>query len=344
MPSWFRESEIRIWRDRGTTCPLHSAAVVHLSWTPKEARVACPVFASMTCVSSPFPVAIANVKCVPRFKTKGTGRSVANLLSRSAFRQVSGTSPTGSKLGRDTTTRAFASQSDEYSGPLDVVALGNMCVDILHPPGPIPDAQSLKTSEFLTTLDESLFARERERWEVGGNCNFLIAAARLGMRVECVGHVGNDAAGTFLKNTLHDEGVPLRRLASRELVDEVREKERKKNGAETGSQMDKTLVCHVLRDGDGGHAFCSRYDLGPWPLLAEVNGVDDHAAKSLGKTRAVFVNGFVFDELKPSAVKSAVAIAKVPAFPDPNPPDCSPILVPEGTITSACLLIHITKD
>jgi hypothetical protein len=61
-----------------------------------------------------------------------------------------------------------------------------MCVDILHPPGPIPDAQSLKTSEFLTTLDESLFARERERWEVGGNCNFLIAAARLGMRVAWV--------------------------------------------------------------------------------------------------------------------------------------------------------------
>ena len=69
----------------------------------------------------------------------------------------------------------------------------------------------------------------------------------------------------------------------------------------------------------------------------------DAADVGHGALRGTAVGGGASVEVA-SLVKSAVAIAKVPAFPDPNPPDCSPILVPEGTITSACLLIHITKD
>jgi hypothetical protein len=38
--------------------------------------------------------------------------------------------------------------------------------------------------------------------------------------------------------------------------------------------------------------------------------VDDAAARALAKCDAVFVNGFVFDELTPSAVESAIALAK----------------------------------
>ena len=107
--------------------------------------------------------------------------------------------------------------------------------------------------------------------------------------------------------------MPLRRLASPELVADA---------ARANARMDKTLTCHVLSDGEGGHAFCSRYDLGPWPLLSEVRGVDDDAARSLGRASAVFVNGFVFDELRPSAVRSAVAIAKAngaKVYFDPGP-------------------------
>lgn len=36
--------------------------------------------------------------------------------------------------------------------------------------------------------------------------------------------------------------------------------------------LDQTLLCFVLVDPEGGHAFCSRYDFGPWPLVA---GVED---------------------------------------------------------------------
>ena len=37
--------------------------------------------------------------------------------------------------------------------------------------------------------------------------------------------------------------------------------------------------------------------------------VDDAAAKALAKCKAVFVNGFVFDELKPSAVVGWVKLS-----------------------------------
>ena len=177
-----------------------------------------------------------------------------------------------------------------------MVALGNMCVDVLLPPAPIPSPETLKTAETLASFADA--DPPESSWEVGGNCNFLIAAARIGLRAECVGHVGDDKYGDFIKRVLADEGVPFRRLASAEFVRDSRR------------DMSETLLCFVLTDGDGGHAFCSRYDLGPWPLLADVRGVDDDAARSLGRANAVFVNGFVFDEMRPDAVGSAVAIAK----------------------------------
>lgn len=39
----------------------------------------------------------------------------------------------------------------------------------------------------------------------------------------------------------------------------------------TESLIEDTLLCFVLVDGASGHAFCSRYDFGPHPLLPEVN-------------------------------------------------------------------------
>ena len=194
-----------------------------------------------------------------------------------------------------------------------------MCVDILLPQGPIPAPDALKTASFL----DDLASRDvpTSAWEIGGNCNFLVAASRVGLRCECVGHVDDDAHGRFLVDALAEEGVPFRRICSRELVDAAvadREKARDEDAADAFS----TLKCFVLTDGAGGHAFCSRYDLGPWPLFPDVRAVDDDAARALGRCRAVFVNGFVFDEMAPAAVGSAIAIAKAngaDVFFDPGP-------------------------
>lgn len=148
---------------------------------------------------------------------------------------------------------------------------------------------------------------------VDGNCNFLIAAARLGLRAECAGHVGEDVYGDFLRDVLAEEGVPLRRLVSKAQI---------ATAGDAGRSMLQTLLCFVLTDGVGGHAFCSRYDLGPWPLLVGAAGADDAAATALAKCKAVFVNGFVFDELRPSAIGAAISLAKANGagvFFDPGP-------------------------
>ena len=274
----------------------------------------------MTLASTFHPTAIARAPRATAAKFRGTTSSRTVAPRRSPVHSVGERPRSRPPFSRGVSTLAAVRPDAEYGGPLDVVALGNMCVDILHPPAPIPDPAALKTEAFLATLDAAGddaatgdAGSPSDEWEVGGNCNFLIAAARLGLRAECVGHVGEDPQGAFLRATLAEEGVPLRRLASPELVAEAAAKH---------ARMDKTLTCHVLRDGEGGHAFCSRYDLGPWPLLSEVRGVDDDAARALGRADAVFVNGFVFDELRPSAVRSAVAIAKAngaKVYFDPGP-------------------------
>ena len=197
---------------------------------------------------------------------------------------------------------------EDSANVVDVVALGNMCVDVLLPASdPLPAATQLASEAFMTELADGT---DESHWEVGGNCNFLIAASRIGLRAECVGHVGEDEAGAFLSRALAEANVPLRRLASPAAV------------ARAAAAAARTLLCLVFTDGKGGHAFCSRYDLGPWPLLADVQDVDDEAARALAKCKAVFVNGFVFDELKPSAVLAALSLAKAngaSVFFDPGP-------------------------
>jgi hypothetical protein len=43
-----------------------------------------------------------------------------------------------------------------------------------------------------------------------------------------------------------------------------------------GSNLDQTLLCFVLVDPSSQHAFCSRYDFGPWPLLEGVEMLPPH--------------------------------------------------------------------
>eukprot|EP00878_Enallax_costatus_P032986 GHUV01036348.1.p1 GENE.GHUV01036348.1~~GHUV01036348.1.p1 ORF type:complete len:298 (+),score=89.05 GHUV01036348.1:387-1280(+) len=76
-----------------------------------------------------------------------------------------------------------------------------------------------------------------------------------------------------------------------------------------GSDLDKTLLCFVLVDPHGKHAFCSQYDFGPWPLLAGVSTLPGPVTQVLQSTAAVFTNGFVFDELPLELVKTAIHTA-----------------------------------
>lgn len=64
----------------------------------------------------------------------------------------------------------------------------------------MPPPAEVKSESLLQSLMQRPLARES--WEVGGNCNFMIAAARLGLQVAALGNLGNDVYGRFLRDVL----------------------------------------------------------------------------------------------------------------------------------------------
>ena len=207
---------------------------------------------------------------------------------------------------------------DDESKDIDVVTLGNMCVDVFHSVESLPeDKNELKTMETLNDLltrTEKMKAMGCEELEVGGNTNFLIAARRLGLKAVSLGQIGNDFYGTFMEDVLREERVGFHSY------------EEKQNSSTSSSapstSESRTLVCFVLVDGSGSHAFCSSYDLGPWPLLAEKYKLGADVKAALRKSKAMFVNGFAFDELAPNDVVDAADIIHKhdgTVFFDPGP-------------------------
>lgn len=169
----------------------------------------------------------------------------------------------------------------------------------------MPAVQDLKTPEYLRQLQRQ--GTDQSRWEVGASCNFLIAAARLGMCTSAVANLGQDVYGQYLLDILQ-VGVPRHRelftpvffligpvpqagldilarptsstegsgweveqpcCAQREGVKHFQPL------APTAfnEALRETLLCFVLVDPSSAHAFCSRYDFGPWPLLPGVDSL-----------------------------------------------------------------------
>jgi hypothetical protein len=82
----------------------------------------------------------------------------------------------------------------------DVLALSNLCVDIVLPVDELPPKDASFRQQLLQQLTDH--PPSKEQWELGGNCNFMIAASRIGMRVGSIGHVGNDMYGDYLEEVL----------------------------------------------------------------------------------------------------------------------------------------------
>ena len=64
----------------------------------------------------------------------------------------------------------------------------------------MPPPAEVKSESMLRSLMQCPPARES--WEVGGNCNFMIAAARLGLQVAALGNLGKDVYGHFLREVV----------------------------------------------------------------------------------------------------------------------------------------------
>ncbi|GBF90155.1 sugar carbohydrate kinase [Raphidocelis subcapitata] len=189
----------------------------------------------------------------------------------------------------------------------DVLGLSNLCVDVVIPVEQLPSPDAAAREALLRRLTAA--PPGEASWELGGISNFAVAAARLGLRTGAVGHLGSDVYGSYMERVLGEERITaIERIAP--------------PGAVAGTPLDRTLVCFVLVDPEGGHAFCSRYDFGPWPLLEGVDSLPPHVMRALASTRAVCANGFVFDELPLSLVRTAVEAASAAGaaiFFDPGP-------------------------
>ena len=92
------------------------------------------------------------------------------------------------------------SQSDKKSRTFDVVALGNLCLDIVVSVPELPSNSEDSRRQLLKTLTAA--PPPKTAWEVGGNTNFMIAAARLGLKVASIGHVGPDQYGDYVRSIL----------------------------------------------------------------------------------------------------------------------------------------------
>ena len=95
----------------------------------------------------------------------------------------------------------------------DVIALGNLCLDIFVSVPALPSKEESSREKLLQELTAS--PPDRSAWEVGGNTNFMIAAARLGMQVAPIGHLGPDEYGQFIKDVLQVQSQYLCQTSSR---------------------------------------------------------------------------------------------------------------------------------
>ncbi|GLC55977.1 hypothetical protein PLESTB_001051100 [Pleodorina starrii] len=204
---------------------------------------------------------------------------------------------------------------------VDVVGFGNLCVDAVLPMEQLPPADPGVRRQLLDSLTAS--PPDKSSWEVGGNCNFMVAAARLGLQVASVGHIGTDVYGEFMDEVLREEGVQATtRIEPSPEAQPQSQSEPQSQSQSTPVVVDSTLICFVLVDAASHHAFCSRYDFGPWPLLAGMRTLPSEATGVLRSSRAIFTNGFIFDELPLEAVQAACSDAirhGAAIFFDPGP-------------------------
>jgi hypothetical protein len=66
----------------------------------------------------------------------------------------------------------------------------------------LPDIEEVKQPAMLERLTAEAAGGDTRNWEAGGQSNFMIAAARLGLRVASAANVGQDVYGTFLRDIL----------------------------------------------------------------------------------------------------------------------------------------------
>ncbi|RME58629.1 MAG: hypothetical protein D6790_11670 [Caldilineae bacterium] len=158
----------------------------------------------------------------------------------------------------------------------DVVALGDLVVDFVVEIDHFP----VEAGRHQLTSGHVL--------EPGGACNFLIAAARLGLHAAALSLVGEDLYADFLLDALAQEGVDVA-------------------GVERSG--DKQTVVVVTLVAGGQHTFLG--GMVPTP----VTEIPSTWREAIAASRALFVEGYAFTELSPGMVMDAIRTARAAGAP-----------------------------
>lgn len=131
--------------------------------------------------------------------------------------------------------------------------------------------------------------------DAGGNANFLIVAARLGMESIAMGTIGNDLWGKEILRILNKEKVNTDHL----------------------SIGGTTTIAQVLVDESGGHAFVGKYGKGPALVF-------DHTSRGvIEDADALFCSGYSFadDRIREFSLKALNTAYQqgVPTYFDSGP-------------------------
>ncbi|XP_076951175.1 uncharacterized protein LOC143624382 [Bidens hawaiensis] len=191
----------------------------------------------------------------------------------------------------------------------DVATLGNLCVDVVLNVPKLPPLGFDERKDYMEQLSNS--PPDKKYWEAGGNCNMAIAAARLGLRCNAIGHIGNEIYGKFLLDVLHDEGINVIKMKEEDDIVNT-----------LSSSEYETLLCWVLVDPLQRHGFCSRADFSKEPAFAWMKTLSDDVKSNIQKSKVLFCNGYGFDELPAGLITSALEYAvavNTSVFFDPGP-------------------------
>ena len=204
-------------------------------------------------------------------------------------------------------------KSEVHTRRPKAATLLNLCVDVFHER---VDGEISRLRSEYDTVEERIKAIHEScaggtnsdesassHFELGGNANFAVAAARLGMDVQAIGVVGRDELGSFFTNELmKEEGI--------QVVDIV--------GDEAPGAQFSTLECNVIIEKPSGqHGFFSMYDTGnPFgkAVAAGIGGklerASDAALIAVSEVDALFINGFTFDEAQGGLVVQLARAAR----------------------------------
>ena len=166
------------------------------------------MWCDLSCVRG-MPHCLLHASTLPQVRYGATHRSGCQ-VHRSALRaphlKTHRLLPQGPRMGKQCTKACLQTAATrqptrlQKSCTFDVIVLGNLCLDIFVSVPELPSKEDKSRRQLLHDL--TLAPPDRSSWEVGGNTNFMIAAARLGMQVAPVGHLGPDEYGQFIKDVL----------------------------------------------------------------------------------------------------------------------------------------------